>query len=292
MEIWLALPFLAASSATEVIEPLRGSGLAGIAVSDHLCAPLDIRSAYPYTGRAAVLPHDTELPDPIVLAALITASAPDLRVMTNVLVGPLYHPIALARSVATVAAASGGRLDLGLGAGWLREEFTALGIDFQRRGARLDELIPLLRRLWSGDPVSSPGPHYEFPEVCVHPTPPAPVPILVGGQSRAALRRAAQLGDGWVGLGLTPDQLKASRHTLDQFRDAARRQDAIFCTRASLAGRLTPEAMRVAAGLVDGLVIELWQLAPRRTPVVDVPTEDLLGRLHELTTALQEGIDA
>jgi probable F420-dependent oxidoreductase len=143
-----------------------------------------------------------------------------LRFATYVLVAPMREPLTLAKQVATASALSGGRIALGLGAGWCREEFEVLGQDFDHRGARLDEMIEIMRAIWAGGWVARDGPSYPFPDLREDPVPPAPVPIWIGGDGTMAFRRAASLGDGWVGPNyppeLLPRRVAAMRRALEE----------------------------------------------------------------------------
>jgi alkanesulfonate monooxygenase SsuD/methylene tetrahydromethanopterin reductase-like flavin-dependent oxidoreductase (luciferase family) len=122
-----------------------------------------------------------------------------LRFSNAVYVAPARPLLAVAKQVATASVISEGRVSLAVGAGWMREEFEVMGEDFGNRGKRLDEMIPALRALWQGGWVSWSGRYYQVPELMLEPHPSTPVPILCGGESEVALRRAARLCDGWVG---------------------------------------------------------------------------------------------
>ena len=122
-----------------------------------------------------------------------------LRFSNAVYVAPARPLLEVAKQVATASVLSEGRVSLGVGVGWMREEYELLGQDFDTRGKRLNEMIPALRELWRGGWVSWSGQYYQVPELMIEPHPEAPVPILCGGESDAALRRAARLCDGWVG---------------------------------------------------------------------------------------------
>jgi probable F420-dependent oxidoreductase len=185
-----------------------------------------------------------------------------------VLVAPLRHPVLLAKQAATAAVLSGGRLDLGVGAGWLREEFATLGVPYEQRGSRLNEMLPLLRELWTGEPVGHRGGHFDFAPVAVNPRPARPVPILAGGHSDAALRRAARLADGWVGVSPTLDQLSEIAGRLTALRAEYGRQQAPFEIRTGVRGSLSRPVLRQLRALgAGGLVITAPQLLPRGTPV-------------------------
>src|SRR5215217_5577939 len=122
-----------------------------------------------------------------------------LRFSNAVYIAPARPLLEVAKLVAAAAVVSQGRVALAAGVGWMREEYDLMGQDFATRGKRLDEMIPSLRELWKGGWVSWNGEHYQVPEMMIEPHPPTPVPVYCGGESDAALRRAARLCDGWVG---------------------------------------------------------------------------------------------
>jgi alkanesulfonate monooxygenase SsuD/methylene tetrahydromethanopterin reductase-like flavin-dependent oxidoreductase (luciferase family) len=149
----------------------------------------------------------------------MAATTSRLRFTNAVYIAPSRPLLEVAKQVATAAVISEGRVALTVGAGWMREEFDLLGQSFDNRGKRLNEMIPALRALWEGGWVSWSGEHYQVPELMLEPHPPGPVPIMCGGESDAALRRAARLCDGWVGTAYTWDaavpfveRLHALRH--------------------------------------------------------------------------------
>jgi len=162
--------------------------------------------AYPALGRACedagfagVLVSDHLLyPEQVAMAAM-AAVTERLRFAHNIYVFPLRHPVEVAKLASSVAALSGGRIALGAGVGWMAEEFEILGEDFHTRGARTDEGIEICRKLWTGEPVAHEGLHYSFPTVTMSPAAPGgTIPVLIGGHSAPALRRAAR-NDGWIG---------------------------------------------------------------------------------------------
>ena len=163
-------------------------------------------SSSPYPGEDhPPVPPDTPVYDAFAYLAFLAAKTERVRLGTHVFNIGLRHPFTTARGVQTVDILSGGRFEFGLGASWLHQEWDAAGLDFATRGRRVDEAIEVCRRLWSEETVTHHGEFFTFDEVAFEPKPqqrPWP-PILVGGESRAALRRAARLGDGWLGMGHT-----------------------------------------------------------------------------------------
>jgi probable F420-dependent oxidoreductase len=160
---------------------------------------------------------DAAFPEPWVAIAAMAAVTKRLRFTTNIYIAPARHPIFVAKSVASASALSGGRVALGVGVGWMREEYDAVGEDFTNRGRRLDEMIDIVRALWQGDVVAHEGQHYAFDGLRITPVPPDPIPIYAGGDSDAALRRAARL-DGWVGSVYSVDHAAARVAELDRMR--------------------------------------------------------------------------
>jgi probable F420-dependent oxidoreductase len=224
-------------------------GFDSIWVPEHLVFPVEIPPAYLYSVDGfPPMRSDSPAYDPWILLATVAARTSKIRLGTNVYILPLRHPIAVARSVVTLDRVSGGRVNFGVGVGWMREEYEAVGQDFTNRGSRADEIIPLLRRLWSEDVIEHHGAHYDIPPVTFEPKPlqKPSIPIYVGGTSPAALRRAALLGDGWMahrsnisfGEGSSKasadDYLELAQQivTLERHRADAGRSDVPFDIRA------------------------------------------------------------
>ena len=179
---------------------LEAAGFESLWVSDHIVMPASIESRYPFAadGRAT-WSSNTPYLDALIALALISAATESATIGTAVLVLPLRNPVEFAKQAASIDVASGGRLSLGVGAGWLSEEFEALNVPFERRGARLEEWMEIARVCWTGYPPSRRSDRYILPDdiVCL-PTPAHDIPLLVGGHSEVALRRAGILGDGWL----------------------------------------------------------------------------------------------
>lgn len=183
-------------------------GFDSIWVTDHIVIPRQVGSAYPYeaTGQFDVPANEYYL-EPLTVLTYLAGVTRRIRLGTGVLVLPYRNPILLAKTVASLDVLSGGRTILGVGVGWMAEEFRAMGLDtFEQRGAVTDESIRLLRELWTRDEPRFAGRFFQVDDIRFYPKPvqkPHP-PIWIGGHSPAALRRAALLGDGWHPIGLRP----------------------------------------------------------------------------------------
>ncbi|OBI80938.1 TIGR03619 family F420-dependent LLM class oxidoreductase [Mycobacterium sp. E740] len=200
MQFWSGTPFMKTSEILPVARMLDEAGYDGVISADHMVYPRELSSPYPDspTGKPG-WPPETPWPDSWVLIGAMAAVTSRLRFSNAVYIAPARPLVEVAKVVATASVLSGGRVSLGVGVGWMREEYELMGQDFTTRGSRLDEMIEALRALWQGGWVSWSGTHYRVPEMTIEPHPAAPVPILCGGESDAALRRAARLCDGWVG---------------------------------------------------------------------------------------------
>lgn len=179
---------------------LEGAGFDSIWVSDHIVMPAEIRSRYPFAadGRAG-WPVDTPWYDAMIALTAAAARTRRVELGVAVLVLPLRQPLIFAKQAASLDMLSRGRLSLGVGAGWLAEEFEALGVPFRQRGSLLEEWVALARACWTGHPPPHSGRHYRLPpDIVCEPRPAHPIPILFGGTSPVALRRAVRLGQGWV----------------------------------------------------------------------------------------------
>ena len=198
MQFVIPTAFSPASHFTAMARAAEEAGFDVVAVSDHLAHPERIESPYPYTSDGSIRwGEDTAWPDPWISIGAMAAVTERLRFVTNVYVLALRNAVLAAKTVATAAALSGDRVALGLGVGWMAQEFALAGQDFHTRGRRTDEAIEVMRKLWSGDYVEHHGRFYDFGRVRMLPAPGASVPLYGGGLSEPALRRAARL-DGWI----------------------------------------------------------------------------------------------
>ena len=204
------------------------AGFSSTMIGDHVVFPVTIKSTYPYAASGE-FPGGGEAMEPLALMAFLAGKTTTLRLVTSVMILPLRNPVVAAKMLATIDVLSNGRVTVGVGVGWLREEFQALAApDFDRRGAVSDEYLRIFKALWTESPVSFSGQFYRFEALRCLPLPvqkPHP-PIWVGGSSKAALRRAARFGDGWHPVGanpaipLRPDELRAMLDELYRLTEA------------------------------------------------------------------------
>jgi probable F420-dependent oxidoreductase len=174
----------------------------------HVAMPVSHASRYPYSETGTVPGGQSiAIPDPLVWLAWVGAATQTIRLATGVLVLPQQHPLVVAKQVATLDRLVGGRTILGVGAGWLREEYEALDAEFDHRGERLDEAIAALRAAWDDGPTEMRGAHYSYGPLHVEPKPSSSIPIVIGGHSPTAARRAGRLADGFFPLGRQGDEL-------------------------------------------------------------------------------------
>ena len=187
-------------SSVEVAKVAEEAGFDSVWGGEHVIWPSTVESPYPYSadGEAPAGP-DTYIPDPLIWLAYVSAAAPSLRLGTCILILPQRNPLVLAKEIATLDHLTGGKVELGIGVGWMKEEFDALGVPWERRGRRNDEYVEAMRALWGGPAAEYHGEFVDFEPVTCSPRPPqgAELPILVGGDTDVAIRRAARLADGY-----------------------------------------------------------------------------------------------
>lgn len=194
---------LSARHYPEIAELAEANGFSSIWIPEHLVMPVEVPPGYSYTpDEYSPMRPETPTFDPFVVLAGVATRTTTIGLGTSIFILPLRHPISVARSAVTLDRMSGGRFLFGVGVGWLRDEFEIMGQDFHTRGKRTDEMITLLRQLWSEeDTIEFHGDHYDIPPIKFYPKPVdrrRGIPIYIGGTSPAALRRAGRLGDGWI----------------------------------------------------------------------------------------------
>jgi probable F420-dependent oxidoreductase len=277
MKFWLSL--VAVREQEQLPELARFAeslGFHGLMVGDHLIWPADIRTPYPYSPDGKIfVPPDTPWPDPWVLFAHLGAINQRLHFASNIYLAALRDPLTVAKSVATAAVLTEGRIVCGVSAGWLEEEYQAAGVDFEARGRRLDEILVAMRELMSGELVRHDGPLFKFHGI-MRPAPAQRVPIWCGGGAAPAMRRAARQ-DGWLPLPMTVAQADTALAAIRIMRrDAGLAQEG-FEVGLPLAEPVTQQAVDAVQelGVHDLVVIAPWLPSPWDVKSWLAPGEDM-----------------
>jgi probable F420-dependent oxidoreductase len=282
VELGLNLVMVRPEHMPEVASRAETAGYDAVFVPDHVVFPARVDSAYPYSPDGSFpFPLDTPLYDPWIVLTSIAATTATIKLGTAVYVLPLRHPFVTARAVTSLDVLSGGRVLLGVGAGWLAEEFTALGLDPKRRFSRTEECIEVLRALWTETTPSYHGRHFDFDAVHFAPRPatdPHP-PILLGGDSDRALERAARFGDGWISGG-TANDVPAIEATVTKLRALRARTPATtpFDITVLLPRPTVDDLARLEALGVDRVVIMPWNRGRDAIPALEAFAETALAR--------------
>ena len=196
--------------AISMAQAAEEAGFESIWTVDHVVVPKGYKSTYPYasSGRMGDGNEDMQYPDPLIYMAYLASVTKTIRLATGILIIPQRNPVVAAKQIATLDQLSGGRIDLGIGVGWLEEEFNAIGVPFEGRGKRTDEHIAAMRALWANDFAEYHGDFVDFEPIFCRPQPlNGTIPIIVGGHSKAAARRAGRIGDGFFPARGTPHDL-------------------------------------------------------------------------------------
>ncbi len=247
--------------ATELVQAGEEAGFESAWTIEHTVVPSGYQSAYPYSadGKMAGGVEDLPLPDPLIWMAYMAGCTSTIRFATGILIVPQHNPVLAAKQIATLDDMSGGRLMLGIGVGWMEEEFNAIGVPFADRGRRTDEYVAVMRELWTADRPTFHGEFVNFDDTYCRPQPAqGSVPIIVGGDTKVAARRAGRLGDGYFPARGAPQEL------LDIARQTAVEH-----------GR-DPDALEITTSMPDD-VSELPALAARGVSRVLVPVSTVAG---------------
>jgi probable F420-dependent oxidoreductase len=235
------------------------AGFEAISFSDHVVYPETLDTPYPYTEDGSRrYDEETEFPDAWVVAGALSSATHRLRITTNVFVLPMRNPFLAAKTIATAAAMSDNRITLTIGVGWSKVEFDLVEQPFARRGARADEMLEVMRKLWSGEMVEHSGEFYRFERLKMTPPfPTAPIPVWVGGFSDRALQRAAR-NDGWLSdLQTTEEILECIRKVRVYRKDLGREGPFDVLASASDAGDIEGYR-RLGAGGVTHILTMPW----------------------------------
>jgi probable F420-dependent oxidoreductase len=227
-DVWMptASPMTTPALLDAVAEQCEARGVGTIWVGEHVVLFQDYASQYPYAADGRIpAPPGSGLLEPLITLTYLAARTTTVRLGTAMLLLPQRNPVYVAKDVATLDWLSGGRVDLGIGVGWLKEEFDALNVPWERRGRRTDEYLEVLRTLWVDDQSEFHGETYDLPPCEMFPKPvqqPHP-PVHIGGETDAALRRVARGGQGWHTFNRSPAELATGMAQLDRHLDTAGR---------------------------------------------------------------------
>lgn len=199
MKFVLSTSFSSVAHLTRLAPVADTHGWHSMSFSDHVVNPESINTPYPYTedGNRRWQPF-TDWPDPWVMIGALATITERLRFTNNIFVLPMRNPFLVAKAISTASIVSNNRVTPAIGVGWSADEFALMQADFKTRGKRTDEMLEILRLLWTGEMVEYQGEHYQFDALEMNPAPSEYIPIWIGGISDPAMRRAARLGDGWV----------------------------------------------------------------------------------------------
>jgi probable F420-dependent oxidoreductase len=254
MQLGVALPNLGPLAdrrlLIEAVARAEDSGLSDLWLGDHVAYPLTVQFPHPkYRGFA--MRGDAPILDPLALLAFVAARTERLRIGTSVLIVPYRHPVLTARMLATIDHLSAGRVIFGAGSGWFDEEFAVLGADFARRGAVTDDYLRLIRELLVRDSVNFAGESCSVHDLTLTPRPANGLPVWIGGESRAAVRRARELGDGWQPMNPDPTQFARDAAELR----AARGPDFTLSVRLVWGGAATAQTTGPAGLPADPAIL-------------------------------------
>jgi probable F420-dependent oxidoreductase len=240
----LSAAFNAPEHLAELAVAAEACGFAAMAFPDHVVHPEELDTPYPYTADGSRRwSAFTPWVDPWVAIGACAALTTRLRFTNNVFVLAMRNPFLAAKAIATASVLSRGRVILTVGVGWSKIEYSLAGQDFHTRGRRTDEMIGILRKLWTGEMVEHRGRDYAFPRLEMNPPPPAPIPIWVGGISDAALRRAARY-DGWLSDLQTSAEIAACIERVARYRAEQGRAGELFDVMASASDAFTLDGYR------------------------------------------------
>ncbi|MAG31172.1 MAG: LLM class F420-dependent oxidoreductase [Deltaproteobacteria bacterium] len=261
MKFWQSVTCAETEQLCDIARFAEDLGFWGLVGADHALYPKRMSPSYPYSESG--LPPQTaesEYPDMWTSFAAMAAVTTNVKFVCGVYVLPVRNPIEVAKQAATLAILSQGRFVLGVGSGWMREEFDIYGIDFASRGRRMDEMIEVMQGLWTGEFFEYPGEFFDFDPIVIRPVSSWPIPIYFGGAAPVALRRAARVGDGWLNTGNTPEEVPAVLAELARLREQAGRADLAFDTLIGVYADPDVDLFRRLedAGMTSGIHLPFW----------------------------------
>ena len=257
-------------------------GIESLWTFEHAIVPNDYSSKYPYSadGKMGVTP-ETNFVDPLIALSVVAQATETLRLGTGVNILPQTNPLLLAKQAASLDFVSKGRFMLGVGIGWLREEFAAMGTPFERRGARFDEYVEAMRKVWSGDTVEHESEHLQWTGFKSHPVPiQTPFPVVIGGSKGKVFERIARFGDGWFAPTTKADQLKPMLEPLREACAAAGRDPSEIEISAMWIPAMGIDSLREYEDLgVARLIVPAQALGGNPIEGLDGLAEDVLAKI-------------
>ena len=231
MKFWQPISWAETEQLCEIARFAEECGFEGLMGADHALYPKTMAPDYPYSDTG--FPPQTaehEYPDMWTSFAAMAAVTSKIKLVCGVYVLPIRNPIEVAKQAATLAILSQGRFALGVGAGWMKEEFDAYDVAFKGRGKRMEEMLEIMQGLWTGEMFEYHGEHFDFPPIQISPNSDYPIPLYFGGTANVALRRAARLGNGWIGAGNSPEEIPGVMQQLQELRQKYERDQLPFDT--------------------------------------------------------------
>jgi probable F420-dependent oxidoreductase len=258
--------YTAGPPAVELAQAAEEAGFESIWTIEHVIVPDRYDSVYPYAPSGKMTADNSmPIPDPLVWLTFVAGATSRIKLGTGILIVPQRNPVVLAKELASIDSMSDGRLLLGIGVGWLEEEFNALGVPFADRGRRTDDYVAAMRTLWRAEGAASYHSEFvDFTDVWCRPQPAGPVPVIVGGQTKVAARRAGRLGDGYFPARSQPWEL------IDEMRRAA-----------EAAGR-DPDSIEITVSAPDDPA-DIDELEKRGVHRVLVPISGVVGLGAQVT---------
>ena len=260
MRFVLSTSFSSVADLKELAKTADSCGWEAMSFSDHVVNPQTIKTPYPYTENGERRWQAfTDWPDPWVMIGALASITKNLKFTNNIFVLPMRNPFLVAKAISTAAIISDNRVIPAIGVGWSKDEFELLQQDFHTRGKRADEMVEIMRLLWTGELVEYQGKHYQFDALEMNPAPSAYTPIWVGGISEAAMRRAARIADGWVTDLQSSAEILSCVQRIQQYRKEYGRENLPFSVMATPSDAYTIDGYkRLEDGGVSHILTQPW----------------------------------
>ena len=260
MRFVLSTSFSSVADLKELAKTADSCGWEAMSFSDHVVNPQTIKTPYPYTENGERRWQAfTDWPDPWVMIGALASITKNLKFTNNIFVLPMRNPFLVAKAISTAAIISDNRVIPAIGVGWSKDEFELLQQDFHTRGKRADEMVEIMRLLWTGELVEYQGKHYQFDALEMNPAPSAYIPIWVGGISEAAMRRAARIADGWVTDLQSSAEILSCVQRIQQYRKEYGRENLPFSVMATPSDAYTIDGYkRLEDGGVSHILTQPW----------------------------------